>query len=132
MKNYGENEISTVRQKRGQRRTSSRKFETCHEPGPWRRPDRICGECIYGEPYVHPGGIYCVVKCHKSNGTAFHGFYERACWQYRLNPAVPAFMQSRMEEGSWEETIPRSKGRVFSSQSVRCGQRSEDEELYPF
>lgn len=132
MKIYGKNDESTVRQTQGQQKASSRKIRACHEPGPWKRPDRICGECVYGEPYVHPGGIYCVIKCHKGNGPVFRGHYERACWQYRLNTAVSAFMQSRMEERRKQESVSRSTGGSISSPSAHCDCRFEDEEAYLF
>jgi len=97
----------------------------------WHRPDKICGECVYGMPYVHEGGIYVVVRCQTVDGVKFRGHYERACWRYIYNASLVSFGQSYMEAGRRQADSRQASGSV-PQKGGRQGQFSEGEESYPF
>lgn len=97
----------------------------------WRRPDRVCGECVFGMPYVHDGGIYVVIKCTAGIGFPFRGHYQRACGMYQYNTALAAFRKSCVENAR-EARSPGQGRQTLQGKSVGQGIVDEASEDYPF
>lgn len=97
----------------------------------WHRPDRTCGECVYGERYVHEGGIYVVVKCGKSDGFAFRGVYQRACGAFVYNSAMASFGKSYLEAGR-RQGASRSEGGGVPQKGAEQSFVDEEEHAVPF
>ena len=97
----------------------------------WRRPERVCGECVFGMPYVHEGGIYVVVRCQAGIGFPFRGLYQQACGMYQHNNALAYFRKSSLETGR-EARYPQQGRQALQGASSWESRVDEEQEDYPF
>ena len=97
----------------------------------WHRPERVCGECVYGERFVHEGGIYVVIRCSAGFSFPFRGVHQPACAMYKFNAAMASFRQSHVAQ-SGEARVSVQRGRDIPCESYGYREEGEDFQTYPF